>query len=539
MDPSPQRTRTKTNFTSRLILSVICGLPLACGSDSSSSSGGTADVARVMQFDASNLLHGYIPTEGQFVGKVSALNSSLQSLPFANGALESDMTYTTVVWMKDATPYQTGLMKFSTPSSATAWSMKLQTLPEGIVCAPTPDPIDFTPGSSGAADEFDETGTRVVKGNCVYNVETSAAFLPSDLVLLVNGTEVTIPASSAGESSFNIPLSSLTEINESTWLPSSGVDRPQFVTDNWSAIEKRSIVEDITQLKKVTYRDLKYTIKIKDTASPCTITNGEAIMATQYHGEVSVTTGSQLVTPALMKWDATARKKLIIDCAGNLTPDATSIALDNDENKEKTLTLTNSGGRTITLGSMADADLGLAAPYSKKTTSTCATGATLAVKASCTLVIAFAPTAAGATSDSLTISYTDLEESKTTTVAIAGEALDMKISPVTYTFESVAANQAATLKQFTITNLSAGTVTLGNFSSSAELGLAAPFYYQNGDTSICYGGKVLAIGALCTIKVGVNSASAGTFSDALVMPYVTSTSVSGSVSAAVTGTVTP
>ena len=523
-----------TAFNLKNILSLTFSvLALSCGSDSSSNGPASDVVARLMQFDASNILHGFIPTEGQFEGKVLPLDAAGKAINYADGAASGPMELTTVIWMKDKTPYQTGLMKFTTPGNAPNFAFELTKLPEGVVCLPDAVSVDFNVSHD---TEFEPTGARVIKGNCVYNVETLAETLPGDLVLLVNGVEVTIPAASAGETAFNIPLTSMKESEKTTWLPDSGKDRPAFVTANWEKIEKRSIIEDINQIKNVVYKDFSYEVKIKDENSPCIIENGAAIMSTQYHSEISVNPGSQLVTPALMEWHTTARKQMIINCAklGVLTASVTSASFDNEDNKEKTITLKNVGKGSLTLGAMTNAGLGLAAPFSKKTSSTCLADAVIAPNASCTIKLTFAATAAGSFSDTLKIAYNNGEEAKTVEVALTGTARMMKISPESHDFGEVTINNPTTLQQFTITNLSAGVLSLGSFTTATELGLAGPYLYQNGDTNFCYGGKNLAVGASCTIKIGANSATAGTFPDTLVMPYEDTANVAGTVSATVT-----
>lgn len=397
-----------------------------CNSKSSSNSEGeVTSVSRSIQIDASSLLHGFIPGDGQFAGEISPLDAAGQAVSYADGSAKGAIEMTTAIWMKDTTPYQTGLLTFSTPSAAQTWDFKITNLPDGVVCDPTLLET-YTP----TTDEFDSSG-NIPKGNCVYNVEAVAATLPGDLVLLVNDTEVTIPATSAGETPFNIPLTSFVATNERTWLPTDGTVRPKFVTDNWSKIVKRSIDENIENIKNIKYRDYSYTIEVKDPNSPCTITDGSSIMSSQYHSEVSVTKSTQLVTPALLEWHSKARKKLVIDCKG------------------------------------------------------------------------------------------------------------LTIAPTTHDFGQLAANAAMALNQFTLTNTTEGVLTLGAFTTPADLGLAAPFSYANGDTNLCYGGKNLAAGASCTIKVGAYSATAGVSSDSLVMPYKNAANEESSVSATVKVEITP
>ena len=75
--------------------------------------------------------------------------------------------------------------------------------------------------------------------------------------------------------------------------------------------------------------------------------------------------------------------------------------------RRDTLTLTNWGGAAVTLGTVSDAALGLAAPFSV-VGGTCTTGATLApLTGSCTLQLQFSPTSVGTFTDELGLAYTD------------------------------------------------------------------------------------------------------------------------------------
>lgn len=76
--------------------------------------------------------------------------------------------------------------------------------------------------------------------------------------------------------------------------------------------------------------------------------------------------------------------------------------------RRDTLTFTNWGDAAVTLGTVSDAALGLAAPFSV-VGGTCTTGATLAPRTgSCTLELQFSPTTLGTFADELQLAYTDV-----------------------------------------------------------------------------------------------------------------------------------
>lgn len=525
-----RKHRAVANVYTCIVSSAIACLTMfSCGTDSSASNPG--EVTRFVQFDASNILHGFIPTEGQFEGKVIPNNAFGLPTTFADGSSYRSTTLTTVIWVKSKTPYQTGLLKFTLPSEVKNWKLELTKLPEGVVCTPSSTFIDFS--TIAGTDEFVHEGDRVIKGNCVYNVEALAETLPGDLVLDVNGTEVTIAASSAGETPFQIPVSTFNSSEVTTWTPSSGAERPEYLTEHWDEIEKRSIEEDIAAISQVDSREKGYAITIKDPNSPCTIENGSAVMATELHSYIKVKGDSQVVTPALRKWHSDARKQLKIVCSqpGVLASSAASAAFDNDSNKEKTFTITNSGQGEATLGTLTDTGLGLAAPFSKKSTSTCASGGKIAPNGTCTLIVVFSATAAGSYTDTLSIPYNDGVETKTISVGLTGTAIDVSLSPTTHDFGEFVVHNLATKRLFTVKNLTTGAITLGNLATREDLELAAPFQIYAGDTSACSSGQSLASGSSCTLNVGGYLSSSGTFNDTLVLTYTKSNSANGSVSA--------
>lgn len=230
---------------------------------------------------------------------------------------------------------------------------------------------------------------------------------------------------------------------------------------------------------------------------------------------------------------------------GVIEADATSVTFDEtfkDESTTETIVITNTGGHTVTLGTVATADLGLAAPFSNAGTGTCVASKTLARDASCTLIVNFSPTAIGTFTDSVELAYNDGTENTQLTVTLSAETLSgVSISPKTHDFGSVQLASTATERQFIIKNNTEGSVTLGSFTTKEDLSLAEPYYYSNGDNPFCYGGKVLASGTSCSIKIGanpMNPVAAGIYNDTLVMPYTDSESEAGTASAVLKVTVT-
>ena len=187
---------------------------------------------------------------------------------------------------------------------------------------------------------------------------------------------------------------------------------------------------------------------------------------------------------------------------------------------DKTFVITNSGTTSATV--IADG-LGLAAPFNWKGGSFPGTGgdcsATLAVAATCTIVVTFSPTALGAASDVIEVSYNNGIATTSATRNIQGTgglaALEISDGP-TYDFGTQVSG-STTSKSFTVTNS-------GNFGASSIAdagGLAAPFNFYGGSFPGTGGtcAATLAAAATCTVVVEFSPTAAGVFTDTLDLSY--------------------
>lgn len=186
---------------------------------------------------------------------------------------------------------------------------------------------------------------------------------------------------------------------------------------------------------------------------------------------------------------------------------------------DKTLTVTNTGG--VPAVSLSGA--GLAAPFAFKGSSFPGTGgtcsATLAVGASCTVVVSFAPVASGVVSDTAEVTYNDGASAQMVTRDLSGTGVAPALLTVsdgpTYSFGPVA--MGSTLdKIFTITN----TGDLGA-TSVAGAALTAPFNYKGGAFPGTGGtcATSLASAGSCTVVVTFSPTALGTFNQALTLNY--------------------
>lgn len=240
-------------------------------------------------------------------------------------------------------------------------------------------------------------------------------------------------------------------------------------------------------------------------------------------GSISVTLSAQVTLPAA----------LTISNAATFNYGTRVVGTQTDQ----TFTVSNTGGLTATL--MAGS--GLASPYTFKggtypgTGGTC--GTSLASLATCTMVVTYAPTAAGASSDTILLDYNNGSSTTQTTRGVQGTgqnpaSLTISDGP-TYDYGSVVIGSAAVEKIFTVTN-AAGVAGATAMSGS---GLAAPFVFKGttypGTGGTC--GTTLSAGASCTIVVTYTPLTQAVHTDAIDLSYHNG-AITTSTSRAVQGT---
>ncbi|MBI1860721.1 MAG: choice-of-anchor D domain-containing protein [Deltaproteobacteria bacterium] len=206
---------------------------------------------------------------------------------------------------------------------------------------------------------------------------------------------------------------------------------------------------------------------------------------------------------------------------------------------DKTFTVTNAGSATAT--SFSNTTPALAAPYGYKggsypgTGGTC--GASLAGSATCTLIVTYSPTATGATSSTINLTYNDGVATQTASRDVAGTGLgyaSLSISDgATYSFGSKYINTTNTDKSFTVTNSQHGSATV--VSGAA---LSAPYTYKGGAYPGTGGTCGNSIGSLatCTIVVRFSPTALGAASDTLTVNYTLPDASTSSATRAMTGT---
>jgi hypothetical protein len=217
-------------------------------------------------------------------------------------------------------------------------------------------------------------------------------------------------------------------------------------------------------------------------------------------------TGSRSATLTLISSDGKPTQPVSLSGNGIPAVDATaspsslSFGIVNlgTTSAPQTATLQNNGGSAISIGSVAvtganPADFAIS-------NNTC--GATLAPSTSCTVGVAFAPTALGARAATLT--FTDGASNNPQTVALSGMGAieSATLAPASLTFSAQAVGTTSASQAVTLTN--GGTVAL-NIANIAISGANAGDFAISGKTC----GASLAPSASCSISIAFAPTAAG------------------------------
>jgi hypothetical protein len=171
----------------------------------------------------------------------------------------------------------------------------------------------------------------------------------------------------------------------------------------------------------------------------------------------------------------------------------------------KTVTVTNNGNTTVTLGTIG----GLTAGYASSSPTAC-DGASLAPAASCAFVVTLIPTGAGANNTTVTIPTSLPSPYNSLPVSFTSNAsAPVSTSPGNWGFGNVAVGQTYT-KTVTVTNNGNTTVTLGTIG-----GLTGA--YGSSATPVCNGAS-LAPAASCAFVVTLVPSASGANNTTVTIP---------------------
>ncbi len=215
-------------------------------------------------------------------------------------------------------------------------------------------------------------------------------------------------------------------------------------------------------------------------------------------------------------------------------------SVNTGSSANQTVTVTNTGTASLLMGAIGSTNA-LAAPFSI-TNNTCS-NQTIAPSASCTITIAFAPTATGTFTDSFNIPSNDPAKASVT-VNVSGTSAAVPTPAITVTdsvapttdlsvpFGSITAGTSAT-QTVTVTNSGNAGLVIGAVGSTNPL--AAPFS-KTADTC---SNQTIAPSASCTITIAFAPAAAGTFTDSFNIPSNDPAKASVTVNVSGTGAAVP
>lgn len=170
----------------------------------------------------------------------------------------------------------------------------------------------------------------------------------------------------------------------------------------------------------------------------------------------------------------------------------------------QTLTLSNSGSATLTISSIT-----LSSAEFVKTGGTCAAGGSVAVGASCTMLVAFRPQASGTRTGSVAVASNASNGTISASLSGSGTATALPgVSPTSLSYGSVAVGSTSPAQTVTVTNTGTASMTLGTIS------LSTPQFLITGGS--CANGLVVAAGTgSCTVLVAFAPTAGGAVSGTL------------------------
>jgi hypothetical protein len=245
--------------------------------------------------------------------------------------------------------------------------------------------------------------------------------------------------------------------------------------------------------------------------------------------------GARTGTIQLVDNATSSPQTLTVSGTGQLAPEVTlssttlTFASQNvgSVSASQAVTVTNNGTASLAIGKIA---IGGADPGDFTESGTC--GSTLAVNASCTLSVGFAPKAAGSRTATLTLTDNNNDVSGATqSVALSGTGVGVPVAgvaPASVAFGSVAVGSGSAPQTVTLTNSGTAALAIGSIALSG--GEADNFTETNGCPAS------LAAGANCAITVVYKPAAAGAKTASLVVTDNNGLTAGSTQTAALSGT---
>ena len=194
--------------------------------------------------------------------------------------------------------------------------------------------------------------------------------------------------------------------------------------------------------------------------------------------------------------------------SASVSPTSLSFAstMVGDVSADKTVTLSNRGNSTLTLGAISTSSVDF-----RVSGGSCRSGGTVAVGASCTIQVGFSPTAAGARNGTLTINHNAANSPSSVALSGTGAAApsgQLSVNQVSLVFPPTIKGQTSALQDVGVSNT--GTSSLA-FDAIAIAGAQANDFSIVSSAGACTTGSILAAGANCTVSVSFHpTVDAGT-----------------------------
>ena len=207
---------------------------------------------------------------------------------------------------------------------------------------------------------------------------------------------------------------------------------------------------------------------------------------------------SAATSPQLVKLTGTGLVPLVFSPT-SLTFPSTAVG----QTSAATVTVTNKQNTAISLSPLASADYSI-------TGGTC--GASLAAAAGCTVTVTFAPQYKGSIKGALAVTTNGAFSPQIVALsgtATGGPAVPLSFSPASLTFTATGVGATSAPKTVTVTNKSAGSITINTISASAN------YSAIGSGTSPC--GGALAKSAKCTLSVTFTPSGIGSIKGAVAI----------------------
>jgi hypothetical protein len=199
---------------------------------------------------------------------------------------------------------------------------------------------------------------------------------------------------------------------------------------------------------------------------------------------------------------------------------------------DQTVTVSNTGTAPLAISALT---LGgaQAAEFHISAGGTCSVGGSVAVSSSCTIKLAFTPTATGARNATLTITHNATGSPSTVTLNGTGTAVPqptISLNATTKTFTSQTVGTTSAAQSVTVTNSGAASL---HFSGFTLTGTAAGDFSTGGT---CSTASPLAVAGTCTVTVTFAPTATGARSATLT---IASDASNGNAAVTLSGTATP